>query len=145
MPPRRSSARTAGQQSTLSFNNSRVTKPSAASAAKQVKSEPIAKEIIKEATSDTSHVVPVLESPAPPVADIETETQTDELDKLDEPQAAEDRKALKVTEAAIKSYWMEEERRRSAPRGMPFSLDFDILHYLFVFPLTLFSSPPKGP
>jgi DNA polymerase delta subunit 4 len=116
MAPRRSSGRTTGQQSTLSFSNSRVTKPSATAAAKQIKAEPIAKEIIKEATSDASRVVPVVESPEPPVADIVTEKEKDELD---EPQTDEDRKALKVTETAIRNYWIEEERGRSTPRGMP--------------------------
>lgn len=118
MPPRRSTGRTAsGQQSTLSFTNSRVTKPSASAAGKQIKdTEPIAKELIEKATSN--NVVPVVESPDPSsvAADI-IEPEVVGKDELDEPQADEDRQALKVTEAAIKKYWAEEERGRSAPRG----------------------------
>lgn len=128
MPPRRTTSRATGQQSTLSFSNSRVTKPTATAPGKQIK------ETIK---SNASHVVPmVVKSPEPPAADIVPEKEPEkETDILDEPQTEEDRKALKVTEVAIRKYWNEEERGRSAPRGMPF-----FIYYVPHFSIDVFLS-----
>jgi hypothetical protein len=87
-----------------------VTKPTATAPGKQ----------IKDTISNAPHVIPVVKSPEPPVAD-EIEPQK-EKDELDEPRMDEDSRALRVTEADIKKYWIEEERSRSAPRGMSLSL-----------------------
>ncbi|CRG83889.1 DNA polymerase delta subunit 4 [Talaromyces islandicus] len=110
MPPRRTTGRatgrTAGQQSTLSFSNSRVTKPTATAPGKQ----------IKETIANAPHVVPVVTTPEPPVADDTVVVPEKEKDELDEAQTDEDSRALKVTESALRNYWAEEERRRSAPR-----------------------------
>ncbi|KAH8696328.1 putative DNA polymerase delta subunit 4 [Talaromyces proteolyticus] len=129
MPPRRSTGRTASrQQSTLSFGtNTRVTKPSATVPGKQIKDiEPIATNILKEATRDTSlpeqaPVAPPSGSSKPHVAEIAVREQTKK--ELEQPLTEEDRQALKVTDAALRKYWNEEEQRRTAPRVHQNGLD----------------------
>lgn len=130
MPARRSTGRTASsQQSKLSFGTqSRVTKPAATAPGKQIK-DPIVSENAKQSSvsaspspaPDTSipEQVPVTssaESSKPHVAELAIREQVKE--ELSQPQTEEDKKALKVSDAQIRRYWDNEERKRLAPRGM---------------------------
>jgi len=112
MPPsRHRSGNRAVKQATLSFGQkSRVSKASTTASTKKEKDiERIANSVSAEDSLDEqATVTPPLKSD-PPTTEVVIRTQAKE-----QPQAEEDVRALKVTEADLKRYWKNEERKRRA-------------------------------
>jgi len=116
MPPRRRAA--GGGQSTLSFGNqSRVTKPSNTPATlhkgKSLDS-PLPTDNSVSGTPEPQQVL-ASEPTKPHVAELVVREQA--AKEHEEPQSAEDKRALKLSRPDLQKYWNKEERSRKAPRG----------------------------
>lgn len=95
-----------GSQKTLSFGNSKVTKPTSS----------LPKDIKSSTTIPPSKVEEVLD-----LGYISSETAVEqqariEIERTKKERTAEELKAEKVTDAQIKKYWREREAERKAPR-----------------------------
>jgi DNA polymerase delta subunit 4 len=111
MPPARRNRVTSGpaakgSQKTLSFGNSKVTKPTS-SLPKDIKSSTTIPPSKVEEVLDLGHISS--EAAVEQQAHIEIEPTKKE-------RTAEELKAEKVTDAQIKNYWREREAERKAPR-----------------------------
>ncbi|KAN0077422.1 DNA polymerase delta, subunit 4 domain containing protein [Elaphomyces granulatus] len=115
MPPsRHRSGNRAVKQATLSFGQkSRVSKASTTASTKKEKDvERIANSVSAEDSLDEQPTVtPLLKSDLPTT---EVVIRTQAKAEIEQPRAEEDVRASKVTEADLKRYWKNEERKRRA-------------------------------
>jgi DNA polymerase delta subunit 4 len=123
MSASRRGAATRSQQSTISFGSkSRVIKPSVTSppAKKATETEPVADSVSVEVVINQTQRSPARTAPPswssqPPTADLVVRAQAKA--EVEQPLTKEDKRAVKITDADLKRYWMLEEEKRHAPQG----------------------------
>lgn len=131
-------AKSSQRQSSLTFNNSRVTKPAAAPSAKDKKSAAAT----EEKAAKLSQQAEDQPSPQDNTEDIRLKDETEEATTQIPIRTQKQQKVLngpevtakKITEKQIKKYWKEKEAERKTPRG-------ELISALILIAMTLIDLP----